>query len=127
MKYKTMNGWTKERMIKQIMERNNGTRAVVNDEEGPPVCLYETEDGNHCAVGCFIPSGHPAMEFKDSVCFLLEAHQDLKSVLPLDLSGLKQFQQAHDLHDVRVMYGCDPRPDLIRWINENVEDNDVLA
>lgn len=47
-------------------------------------CKYQTQDGLQCAIGRFIPQGHPALEFVGSVHSLLENYGDLWDVLKID-------------------------------------------
>jgi len=49
------------------------------------VCLYLTEDGRKCAIGCLIPDGHTAQRCDGDVEGLLEEHPALFDVLvPFD-------------------------------------------
>jgi ADP-dependent phosphofructokinase/glucokinase len=111
--YKCINGWTKAKMIEQIYKKNNGTKATSFGR-----CVYETPDNNHCAVGCFIPEGHAALQSKDTVQYLLERYPDLQSKMPLSGYHMLMFQIAHD-----DSYGWnirDVREVLKDWVNENV-------
>lgn len=114
--YRTINGWTKERMKAQIRARNDGTAAM---EDG--ACLYETTSGNHCAVGCFIPAGHDAMGALKSADALLAEFEELRDAVPLDGPGLLQMQMEHDRSDNRAP-GKDVRDVLCDWIDKNVVD-----
>lgn len=111
MKYKCINGWTKEKMKAQIKLKNNGMRAV--DPWGI-ICLYRTPDGNACAIGCFIPDNNQAIRYN---CPIDTIHHQVKEYMPIELTGLIELQFLHDrnekdnLHDV-----------LFYWIDENVED-----
>ena len=53
-KYKTINGWTKDKMKAQVRAKNNGKRSLRRSGG----CAYQVTDGNRCAAGCFIPDGH---------------------------------------------------------------------
>lgn len=92
MKFKLNKGWTKKRMLETLLSRNNGT-AAVNDTG---TCVYEAKDKNHCAVGCFIPEGHPAMATVATVKTLLWDYPELQDAMPLDAEGLSKLQQIHD-------------------------------
>lgn len=116
---KCINGWTKEKMKEQIRKKNNGKQAMRSLENGGTACVYETPDGNHCAVGCFIPEGHPGMRCTDSSNVLLAEHPDLLSVMPLDGDNLRAFQRQHD--------GVCPTNEIIhhrlfQWIDNNIKD-----
>lgn len=122
--YKTKNGWTKAKMIEAIQTRNKGiaARNIHDCEEDEDVsygsCVYETKDGNHCAVGCFLPSGDVAMQFFGGVYSLLQRYPHLSKVLPISSDGLAEMQHIHD-----STTGLDPRPALIEWIEKKVEDS----
>jgi hypothetical protein len=118
--YKTINGWTKAKMIKQIMKRNNGTRCVVGG-----VCLYfRDSDKNSCAVGAFIPrkAYRSAMDNSSNpytATQLLRTFPQLEKYMPLEERALMRLQYEHDT--------CLEHKDnlwqrLIRWIEKNVED-----
>lgn len=112
--FKCQNGWTKDKMIKRIKERNNGNRSVSLSSS---LCLYKSSDGNHCAIGCFIPENNNAMSFKGCVSELLANSSDLEKEMPLCVEGLMNMQLIHDR--------CtkdDVREALTLWINKNVED-----
>lgn len=98
--YKTLNGWTKDKMRQAILRNNNGTRAVGPDG----ACKYITEDGNRCAVGCFIPDEllEKARQHQGTIT---ELYQDLdtteagilEKAMPLKWSGLELLQVQHDV------------------------------
>lgn len=117
--FKPINGFTKEKIIETLLTRNNGTRCVSNATItwGAPKCCYES-NGNHCAVGCFIPDGHPGMRVPGDAESLIEDHPDLKECMPLELDALLMLQSMHDLTNVDQ----DLHTILVQWINENVED-----
>jgi len=108
--YECINGYTKESMINKIYEGNNGERA----HDGT-ACCYLTQNGNKCAVGCFIPDGHRGQSFRGDVLKLLRGCPDLEEFMPLNQYGLLSLQGVHDITSI-----ADPRPLLIEWINENV-------
>lgn len=131
MRYTPINGFTKARIIETIQTRIKGKPAY-NEKSGVqfPTCLYCTVDGNHCAVGAFIPDEHPASDEVMSVGGLLDKHPDLEKILPLKLFELEALQGIHDKYARRAtvtgapnpLFNQDPRPELIAWINENVKD-----
>lgn len=89
-------GFTKERVSATVRERNTGVKCSMAG-----ACCYElpTSSGfNHCAIGCFIPLGHPAMEFMGSVHSLLDKYPDLQAAMPFtSRDDLRRFQQVHDV------------------------------
>lgn len=119
--FETINGWTKERMKEQIRLKNNGTKALIKSEESEK-CVYRTEDGNACAVGCFIPDEdyRPEMDRRTMLPTCLEKEfPELMKKLPLEPLALEQMQSIHDrgskVGDVRIRL-CD-------WIDKNVIDS----
>lgn len=119
MKYQTINGWTVEKMKEQIRKKNNGKRAVGEHPDfDREICLYETPDGNHCAVGCFIPEGHKALSLGAGVDSLLDLNPELHDVFPLESEALSQLQSVHDGNGDNY----DIRETLCRWIDQNVEN-----
>lgn len=116
MKYQTINGFTKDSMKAAIKAGNKGEVAAENN----PLrrCSYLTQDGNKCAVGCFIPDGHAGQSSTQGVYELLDTHQDLRAFMPLSDKGLASMQIVHDHHP---HYG-DVREVLYSWIDKNVED-----
>lgn len=126
LKYKCINGYTKETMIAKIKEKNNGRPAKTITGK----CVYR-EGSNACAIGCFIPDElyNPQMDIscdyfiydykitgEVGVNALLKAYPDLKNYIPLSLEGLLKMQGVHD---------CsidDTHENLIDFINNHVED-----
>lgn len=91
-KFQLINGWTKEKVLEQFKKKNNGT--VSKDSI---ICSYKTLDGNHCAVGAFIPDEAYSLSFeKNPVNDLLSKYPHLTSYMPLDRKGLTAMQCAHD-------------------------------
>lgn len=118
MKYKTKNGWTKEKMIEAIKTRNNGKPCV--DELGD--CVYSDDNGNHCAVGVFIPDDHAATKSDYPASALTKYYKDLELVLPIHEYGLDELQIVHDQLTYKSFKNLqDIRPLLIDWIEKNVE------
>lgn len=117
MKYKCINGWTKERMIEAIQ-----TRMLDHPSYNtiPNFCVYKALDGNRCAIGVFIPDGHSGEYCNLSVSGLLQSYPDLTDLMPLPTYALITMQSVHDSVD-RNLGKLDPRPVIINWINENVE------
>ena len=91
--YKLINGWTKAAVMEQIKKYNNGTQAR---DKKHTVCKYKTENGNRCAIGCFIPDGHAALNHEGDVLSMLNVFPDLWDKMPFDVDGIGYFQSAHD-------------------------------
>ena len=96
MKYKLKPGFTKASVMAQIRKYNDGTRAV-DATNTIMTCVYETDDGNRCAIGCFIPDGHPALELRGNISIILSEFPVLLELMPFhNIDSLKSFQAAHD-------------------------------
>jgi hypothetical protein len=92
--YKLANGWTKEKVMQQIKKYNSGTKAKIPGCFG---CSYQTPYGNRCAIGCFIPDGHPGLKSGSLVNDLLEVYPELKDKMPFrSMRALRAFQITHD-------------------------------
>lgn len=123
--YKIINGWTKEKMIKAIMEGNKGTKSNMKYKLGSQEfdrCLYRSPDGNKCAAGCFIPDHlfHPRMDKNgpdNSIGGVLESYPELRAKMPLGLDGMRALQCMHD----QTLSDQDPRPALIKLIETKCE------
>jgi hypothetical protein len=90
--YKLINGWTKEKVMEQVKKYNNNTKA-----KNKIACVYLAPNGNRCAIGCFIPDGHPALTATSCAASeLVNEYPDLKTVMPFRASELDDFQVAHD-------------------------------
>jgi len=118
MKFQTINGWTKEKMKVAIRAGNNGKRAFDPQEH---VCRYLTPDGNRCAVGCFLPDGHPGQSYEGTTIGLLNEYPELKKKMPLSPEALRRLQKVHDSH-ISARDALDMRDVLCEWIDKNVED-----
>lgn len=91
--YKLINGWTKARVMKQVKKHNNGSQAWNSKRES---CTYQAVDGNRCAVGCFIPGNHAALQYRGNAQELLIRFPELASRMPFGAKGLQKFQTIHD-------------------------------
>ena len=100
--------------MKTAIAKGNKGRKAMNNEQ----CQYLTEDGNKCAVGCFIPDGHRAQASLDSALRVVDSFADLEGLMPLESIGLYAMQRAHDLSPDE----SDPRPVVYAWIDKHVED-----
>lgn len=115
--FKTINGFTKAKMIEAVNTKMMDHKSFgYHKGAGASGCLYLAQDGNRCAVGIFIPTGHPAQDSGD-VRIMLPKFMDLLDVMPLKLEGLREMQRVHDQHE-----SGDPRSAIIKWINEKVQE-----
>lgn len=115
-KYTAINGWTVARMKAAIRAGNNGQPAV---EGRGGQCMYLTARGNRCAVGCFVPDGHPGQKMSGWVRTLLGAYPDLRGLMPLPDDAMHTLQETHDYH---YKGSGDVRDALDAWIDANVVD-----
>ena len=107
------NDYTKKDMIWYIKTFNDGTHC--QDELS---CAYESE-GNHCAVGCFIPWEHPAMKEQDTGLYaLMRLHPDLLNHMPLSMEGMDVLQEVHDKWTIAQPHTL--RKTLLDWVRANV-------
>ncbi len=91
--FKLAKGWTKTKVMNRIKKYNNGKPAKNKDG----ICLYKANGGNRCAIGCFIPDGHPALKSRLAIADLLGEFPDLAKHLPFKgTKALEIFQNAHD-------------------------------
>lgn len=149
-KFVPINGWTKEKIIERIKERNNGEKSLSLDKRD---CKYfslemrPSEDGNYavevtnsCAVGCFLDyssdlaniiegvsvgSFYEPLLFRDN-----EQRDEILSKLPLDMQAMIQLQKVHDnfpsFNDGRNSYlGKTVQDLMIEWVEQNVVDTKV--
>ena len=96
--FKLTNGWTKATVLAQVKKYNNGTQAI-DRESGS--CRYQVPDGNRCAIGCFIPNGHPALAYEGGSISLLNQYPELWRLMPFESVGLGRFQSIHDTFSAR--------------------------
>lgn len=114
--YKTINGYTKAKMIEMIKKYNNGTKAT--NKEGD--CQYLTENGNRCAVGCFLLEEIARKYTTYSVYYVSAKSPKVRTLLPLRMNGLSGLQKTHDSYDETSNFTL--HETLINWIENNVED-----
>jgi hypothetical protein len=132
--FQAINGWTKERIIKQIQDVF--TVKSVSDDAYHAYgvkCAYRGTGGAKCAVGIFIPDALyvPDMDnvqkYMDpskgtGVEVLLNNFPVLRDQMPLEVEALQALQRIHD----GGMPGRDPRAtdqikaDMISFINRKV-------
>jgi len=113
MKYKPINGWTKNKILQVFRKRRYNCAAV--DMAG--CCVYLTENGNKCAVGMFIPPGHAGQEYEGPVDGLLEKFPDLKEKMPLTNVGMTKLQNVHDDQNSRK----NAKQKMIEWVKKYVK------
>jgi len=86
-----INGWTREKVMKQIRLKNKGYRSYGNGE-----CRYRTADNNQCLVGCFIPDEKYDREMEgDGSCYVI-AKYNLEEYMPLRQGLMSRLQAFHD-------------------------------
>lgn len=90
---KLINGWTKETVMAQVKKYNNGKQSLDDRSEG---CVYLGINGNRCAVGCFIPDGHPALQSDKGSSEIISEYPELEKLMPFELGDLRKFQYVHD-------------------------------
>lgn len=61
-------------------------------------CVYKTDAGLRCAIGCLIPDEHPGLDFDGDVGELVLAHGDLKELFDWrnNVVLLEALQVVHD-------------------------------
>jgi len=100
-----INGYNRKSTMDQIKAKNLGRRST--DELGD--CLYRSEDGNACLVGCFIPDHKYDSDIEgESSCEVIDK-LDLYSDIPLSTSFMIKLQKYHDSE----LYDSDRFFDLI--------------
>lgn len=123
MKFKCINGFTKEKMIDVVNNEFKGKSFV-----GSSGCRYKTYDGRKCAVGMFIPDSKydEGMDNRShfgnsvSITYLLHYFPNVEVDMPLDHDGLVSFQSCHD--GLNLMLSIDKQKEvLLDWINKYVE------
>lgn len=124
MKIKPINGYTKKDIIWYLITFNDGTQCM--DEVGTYV--YENSEGNHCAVGCFIPWNHEGMKLEGNVKTLLQYYPVLKKCMPLEVAAMEELQEIHDYTGFgkktipsKYAYIDDVRERMLAWVEDNVE------
>lgn len=120
--YTTQNGWTKERMKQHLLTNMLDHRSQDYTSTNAPGCAYRAADGNKCGVGCFIPESKYTAEMEGNNAIHVIDNFGLHQFMPLDKFGMMQLQKQHDEWEPNSA-SLDPRPDIIRWIDENVHDD----
>lgn len=126
--YKPINGWTKKKILKVIEARRYNV-AATKLVGSKTLCAYLTPNGNKCAVGLFIPTGHIAQKATSAVQSILNENKDLQKLMPFELKVLKEFQYVHDResaeirHGTQQKFGRNAKLAMLTWVKENVEDD----
>lgn len=115
--YPCINGWTKKKMLNVLKKRRYNVPAVDKESE---TCVYLTGNGNKCAVGMFIPSGHEAQHLEGTVRALFDAYPDLFYKMPLNFEGMGMLQFIHDSTYENGKLGNAKRA-MIDWVEANVK------
>jgi hypothetical protein len=114
--FEAINGYTKESIIQKIESDFKGRAGDINGYG----CEYLTKEGRKCAVGLFIPDGHPGQECGSDVSGLLDKFPDLTDSMPLPILALDRLQYLHD-HRLKGDQTIDRQKSiLIDWVEANV-------
>lgn len=121
MKFKPINGWTKQKILEVLNAREFDTPSMCDYD-----CVYRSEGGNRCAAGLFIPDSlYSAGMEGNLINALMDANPSLAKAMPLGALGMREFQFSHDTNEFgnsRDEGDTTCKRDMIRWIEENVED-----
>lgn len=124
MKYPTINGWTKQRIIDHI--KTNFKGKSVSKKANGEQCMYRGPNGKKCGVGLFIPDDkyHPDLDNAQasggtSAYHVLTRHVEIQQHMPLNIDEMGKFQRIHDgsVSDE----GC--LSNMLNWIERNVQDS----
>lgn len=119
--FTTINGWTKAKM-RAVIEARPLTASAL-DSSGR--CVYLAPDGNKCAVGMFLPEGHPGVKTRLSAQGLLNNYKE--GLFPLNGSGMDALQLSHDLESPDAITSCrtykgDAKAAMLNFIDTRVID-----
>jgi len=126
---KTINGWTKDKVLKRIKKYMHGV-CMVGDN-----CMYENKKGNRCAVGIFLDHRiHKKEVFKyDGDILALNSIYNIEHTLPFSLQILIKIQKIHDAYRSNAYisqvkkYNNEnyktPEAALTAWVNDNVVED----
>jgi hypothetical protein len=112
--YKTINGWTKQKMIDHI----NCNFTIQSMDQRGDTCMYRGVSGAKCAIGLFIPDElyNVSME-RQYLPFLIKLEPKLSFAMPLEQEAMSLLQNVHDrssTNDVLLL--------MIEWIKDHVEE-----
>lgn len=114
MSYACINGWTKADMLK-VIEARPSTKPASDGE----FCAYLAPDGSKCAVGLFLPDGHPGQQHRGALRSLLENYPELQDALPLASDYMRILQNSHD----RGPSDANVKKLMLNWVKNEVEDD----
>lgn len=117
MKFKTINGWTKESMIDYIKKEFKGRSVDIYKN----ICLYRGPEGKKCIVGLFIPDNlyKPELEGKSLKLHIENNNVSFNEIikqLPLPYEAMQYLQLIHDRDDLK-----NTLDEILYWIEKNVE------
>lgn len=111
--YKTINGWTKEKMIQHVKDNFKGKSVNLSG-----LCVYRGRNETKCAAGLFMKDEDYSFAFEHrNIKTLMKEHPEIKDSMPLDSDGMISLQF---IHDERVAE--DPLPKILNFIEHEVSD-----
>lgn len=82
-------------------------------------CVHLTDDGKKCALGLFIPDGHPAQREIEPADEILDQYEDLLDILPVkNINFWIKFQEEHDRLNSALPIEKQ-KNQLIDWVNDH--------
>jgi len=93
------NGYTMESTIEKLCTEFKGKAQELD------LCVYLTNEGRKCAVGCFFPPGEWT-NFRGSVSQILRCYPQLSAFMPMDEDSLSELQAVHDYGGYTVTGNC---------------------
>jgi len=121
MKVKTINGWTKAKIIDKLEQMMPDSGRCI--EEDGDMCQYRNDDGKACAIGAFIPDTfREALGYIGYVKALLNEYPEVKDYMPITLETLDLFQCVHDRWNDDLSEYASPKLACIAWVREHVID-----
>lgn len=89
-------------------------------------CSYLAEDGKKCALGIFIPDGHPAQKTTAPISVLFFLYPDLRKIFELEFPGMFSFlEELQSIHDTTPE--IDWKNDLIEFAEKWNLSNQVIS
>jgi hypothetical protein len=86
-----INGYNRENTMKQIKAMNLGYQSSRYSE-----CMYRSDDGNACLVGCFIPDNIYNENMESVAASNVIEDYNLEQFMPLDKYDMDKLQSFHD-------------------------------
>lgn len=89
-------GWNLDKVMEVIRKENIGKRSVVGKDSWNTECMYRTDDGNKCLVGCFIPDDKydPDMEYTNFTGII--GYHGIEKSMPMIDNEMIDLQRFHD-------------------------------